>query len=317
MLLGVNGIGTVFEVDKLQAQIIHCFLTAGLRESYLAEDIALAVEHALSASSRPEKVFAETEINAAVVKILEDVGFPEVAAIFRSLNSCIGVTLSSEGQTIAELIRRHLDVDEMHLNYLTGQVLNAAKTLKISTAPPALYLELAKYYKSLMTTVPLELHVNVTRSGGRRMSGSSSLLLTPEMVYGALGPQGRRLIDEGIVRLLGVGKLFPSIRLFFMMTDYVRHCNLAVPVAEMLLIPHLYEAAEVLRDCCRAANTLYGAEVKEHAGSLPVYLTVPDLSRFAIEQLQGSWPESKGTCLELLEPLRQSIGGAIFKLKVN
>ena len=55
-----------FDPLTLQTRLINCFLTAGLREnSYMAEDIALAVEYTLLNSNRPELVFGQGELAAA------------------------------------------------------------------------------------------------------------------------------------------------------------------------------------------------------------------------------------------------------------
>ena len=73
-----------FDPVELQTRLINCFLTAGLRESsYMAEDIALAVEYTLLNSNRPDAVFGQGELAAAVIRMLEETGFPEVAALFQ------------------------------------------------------------------------------------------------------------------------------------------------------------------------------------------------------------------------------------------
>ena len=79
-----DGTREPFDATALQTRLIGCFLAAGRSDSsFMAEDIALAVEYTLSHVERPEPVFGRGEIDAAVIRLLEEAGLPDVAKIFR------------------------------------------------------------------------------------------------------------------------------------------------------------------------------------------------------------------------------------------
>ena len=82
-----------------------------------------------------------------------------------------------------------------------------------------------------------------------------------------------------------------------------------------LLLPELDHAAQVARGICRAVNLLYLATGRG-GENLPVCFTVPDMSRFAWEQLQGAWPGSRGVCMELLGPFKTALNDFQLKVKV-
>ena len=73
-----------FDTGQLQTRLIGSFLAAGLREeSFMSEEIVLALEYTLLNSPRTEPVFCRSEVDSAVIRLLESIGFPEVAHIFR------------------------------------------------------------------------------------------------------------------------------------------------------------------------------------------------------------------------------------------
>ena len=137
MLIGPDGIINAYESDNLQSKIIRSFMLAGVRDILLAEDITLAVEYALEQDSREDKVFAVSEINSTVIKILEDSGFPEAAESYRRGNPSTEITLNAETATVAGLIHRHLGLNGKSLDTLVARVMQAAAKLDISVASPA------------------------------------------------------------------------------------------------------------------------------------------------------------------------------------
>ena len=68
-----------FDTGALQTRLIGGFLATGLREeSFMSEEIVLALEYTLLNSPRKEPVFSRSEIDAAVIRLLESIGFPEL-----------------------------------------------------------------------------------------------------------------------------------------------------------------------------------------------------------------------------------------------
>ncbi|QSH42389.1 hypothetical protein P0136_03015 [Lentisphaerota bacterium ZTH] len=310
MLIDANGVMSNFDPERLQAKIIRCFLAAGIQEIYLAEDIALAVEFALEQSKRDEKVFALSEVNSTVVRILEDTGFPEAANVYTRGNSCSRVTFNSESETISKLIKKHLGLEGSSLDFLTGKVIEASSKLNIKNAPPTLFVELAKYYETeelpgnAIEPLPME-----------TWEESKHWLVKMEDLYKRLNAASRNLIDAKVLRLTGVSSMFPSIRIFFMINEFVNFHGLEGPLTEMILIPYLFSASKAISNCITTAQEM----TIESSGNieLPVFLNIPDMSNFATSCLQASWPECEKDCRDMVAPLCQSLSAPVFKLKIS
>ena len=78
-----EGLQQLFDPEKLQQSLQSSFIAAGNPDGYLAEDIALSVEAAMLDGARLGRFFTQSEVDAAVIRILENAGFAEVARIFQ------------------------------------------------------------------------------------------------------------------------------------------------------------------------------------------------------------------------------------------
>ena len=76
-----DGSRTMFSAGELRDRLYHC-----IGDSSTADDITLAVEYSLlnRGDRSGDLVFDRGEIDAAVVRLLEDTGFPEAAAEYRN-----------------------------------------------------------------------------------------------------------------------------------------------------------------------------------------------------------------------------------------
>ena len=310
MLTDSEGIISAFDPDHLQSRIIRSFLAAGINESSLADDISLAVEFSLRKSKRKEKNFTISEINNTVVQILRDTGFPEIAAIYQRNNGCSRMTVDPEFNTIKKLLQKHFGANIASLDNLCGKVISAARQLNIKDASPGLFIELAKHYEieefsgADIEPVPLDAWEQDNR-----------WLVSAKDLVRELAVSTRNLIDAKVIRLLGVSSMFPSIRIFFMINEFCRFHGLSGPLTEMVLIPYLFSAGKMIDNCITTTERLV-AEPTVHDG-LPIFLTVPDMSSFAVQMLDASWPEVEKDCREMVMPLCNSLSRPLFKLKLS
>ncbi len=309
MLTTADGITSVFDPERLQSRIIQSFLAAGITESYLADDISLAVEFSLQKSRRKDKVFTLSEINNSVVRILKDTGFPEIAAIFMRNNSCSQLTITPEFNTIKQLLQKHFGVNLASIDELTGKVLSAFQQLNINNASPELFIELAKHYETEdfasedIEPVSLEAWEQDNR-----------WLVSAKVLEQELAVSARSLIDAGVIRLTGVSGMFPSIRVFFMINEFCRFHGLTGPLTEMVLIPYLFAAGKAIDNCVATTDYLAAEQGQK---DLPIFITVPDMSSFAVKMLDASWPEVEKDCREMITPLCNSLSRPVFKLKLS
>ncbi len=288
-----DGSATAFDADSLHSDILHCF-NSGM-DSYLAEDVALAVEFALSNSSRPRKVFTESEINSAVVKILEQIGLVSVANLYLQSHNQVKVSLSLRHKSVQELLTRHLaNTTEVELTSLAEKVVSALEKLNISEASPALYLELARHFiNSNSAKIELPTPANFVTQ-----SASSYELMSIEQMQQLLSTEAKTLCNAGVLNISPVRKLFPSIRFELTLVKLVDYLKLDSPVTEMMLTPQLFELARAIH------NLLLNVQAQHSSRVLPVYMNVPDLKQFAETKLLWSWPEAEKSCIELLDPFK-------------
>ncbi|MDD5697216.1 MAG: hypothetical protein PHH77_01250 [Victivallaceae bacterium] len=310
MLTDAEGVTSVFDPDRLQSRIIRSFLAAGITESCLADDISLAVEFSLRKSKRKEKIFTFSEINNVVVRILKDTGFPEIAAIYERSNTCSRMTVDPEFNTIRKLFRKHLGINHASLDDICGKVIAAARQLGIKNAAPGLFVELAKHYESADFS-----DTDIEPVSLAAWEQDNRWLVSTQAIARELAVSARGLAEAGVIRLIGVSSMFPSIRVFFMINEFCRFHGLGGPLTEMVLMPYLFSAGKAVDNCI---TTIERLAAEQAAGKdLPIFLTIPDMSSFAVQLLEASWPEAENDCREMIAPLCNSLTRPLFKLKLS
>ena len=142
-----------FDPDELQARLISCFLASGLRESVdLPQDIVLAVEYTLRKAPREELIFGRGELERAVIRLLEEAGFPETARLYRAgCGTENELYVTPERETLAAMLRGHLGCSRDVFEQVMTALMDAAAKLGIEKAPAHLFLELARYYEHELT----------------------------------------------------------------------------------------------------------------------------------------------------------------------
>lgn len=294
-----DGSQVPFDAVELQTKLIHCFLAAGLRDSsYMAEDIALAVEYTLLNSNRPEPVFGRGELGAAVVRMLEETGFPEVAALFRKNGGERLVTIDTGRESVAGLLAKFLACPPERFERIVGKVCDAAKLLRFDAASPHLLLELARHYEQLAAEEPIPTETPET---------PPAPAATQSELYHILPEAAQELVNDGILRINGITPIFSRISFFFMMKPFAEKFHLTPPVTELEVEPLLYRMGEILETArCAIERHLAVSE------SLPLYLAVPDMLDFIVDYERGERLGSEKLGRELARTL-----AAGFRCEVN
>ena len=294
-----------FDPVELQTRLINCFLTAGLRESsYMAEDIALAVEYTLLNSNRPDAVFGQGELAAAVIRMLEETGFPEVAALFRQSGGDRQVAVDADPVSVAGFLQKFLACSDTIFDRVVHEVARAVEILGIHEADPHLYLELARYYERKFAIE------SITGGPVARLRGRTSA--TKAEITAVLPPEMRALASEGVLRVSEVNEIFSRIRFFFMMKPFARKFGLTPPVTEMEVEPLLFRMSRIL-ELGRAAIDA----ALQPPEPLPVQLTIPDMSGFITEYFGAEQEKSRKLMDELARTLSFELKNGIYKLSVN
>ena len=269
-----------FDTGALQTRLIGAFLATGLREeSFMSEEIVLALEYTLLNSPRKEPVFSRSEVDAAVVRLMESIGFPEVAHVFRRSGSESQLRIAVDKVTVAGVLVAHLGCSSERSARIAEMVADALEKLAFPTAAPHLILELARHYERNLAEDDL-------LRDSELLPGIPQQTLTRKEIYDLLPEAPRKLVDEGVLRINGITTLFPSVRLFFFMKPFARARGVSIPVTELEIEPLLYSAGNALEEARKAISAAL-----RHPGELPCCLALPDIFDF-LESFADSAPDN-------------------------
>ncbi len=258
-----------FDPEALLTRLAGAFQSAGQEsESYVADDIILALEYTLRRAPRPELIFSSGEIDAAVIRLLESSGFPEAARCFRSSGSGEQlIQLSTTRQTLRDFLSAHLGCSVERLEKIAGKCSDALQTLDIECASLHLILELARHYERETAEADLR---NAPQS-----PAISGKVLTRRDIAALLPPEAAELLKQGILQIAGVSPVFPGIRFYFFMEKFSALHNFSNPVTELELYPELYRTAAVLESARKAVSDALALPLPP-----PCLMTIPDMFDF-------------------------------------
>lgn len=276
LIQSLDGSSEIFNCAMLQSQLVSCFISAGLAESsFLAEDIALAVESALLSSERDNLVFGRGELDLAVVRMLEETGFPEVGRMYRRIGGDADIVVGAEPEIVKHFLRKFLACEAEDIDWIAAQVCEACAKLELGNVAPHLLMELARHYERQLLT---------GRSHAATTHRDSEVLAEVDEILAKLPESARLLFDQNVLKFHGATKLFPSIRFVFSMNELARVCQFAPPVTEMEIEPRLYACAADLEVCRQVIGGIIRGRCPE-AGELPVYLNIGDMYDFTVNYL--------------------------------
>lgn len=301
-----NGERVPFDAEELQRDLIGSFLSAGKQElAYLAGEITLAVEYTLLNSARPELVFGRGEVGAAVIRMLEETGFPEVASCYRTNRGECYLTLTPDFPVLAEMLKKYLACTPERFNDVITQVCQALKTLNVKAVPPHLALELARYYEHLAAEkqFPAELE---------KQERKLQKTIRQTDIYKILPSDATPLIEAEILRVNAISALFPCIRFVFEIEKFAKLHNLGNPVMELELVGPLFEMGQLLDLCRKSIDEAFSPQEP-----LPVSLSIPDMSDFVVFHLGGERLRFQRAGKDVAKMITAGFTGDLYKLTLS
>lgn len=298
MVVSPSGRAAAFDLEVLRSNLLQCFMQSNIPEYYLAEDIALAVEFALTANERPQKIFTESEINSAVIKILEQTGIAAVADYYSRKYCHTKLSISSRIQAVKELLERNLSSDSScDFEAIANKVIEATSTLNINEASPTLYIELARYFQQHSEKEFSLPHPNQPMPNSK----SRYELVTVKEMTRELPEFAKELQQAGILEIYPVSRVFPTIRFTLNIIPFAKNHQLSSPITEMMLATQIYELGQAMKQMIARTRQRYRLNSGK-AKDIPVNMSVPDMCEFANEWLLWPLPDGEKGCIELLEP---------------
>lgn len=299
ILDGDGGI-TAFEAAPLQRAVAAAFAAAGDPDGYLAEDVVLAVESALLSAAAEGRCFTRSEVDALVIRILEWAGCAEAARVFGRSGSRLEIAVDPVAESVRPLLERHLGVGGSTAEELTRAVIRAVRQLGFPAAAPALYLELAREYEHRIAPPELPPAVAAAPNAGKK---PERWLTAPGAVEAQLSGEAKKLFELGVLKLAGVARLYPNLRLSLNLARLAELAELTPPVTELALAPALAHAGEAAKVALATVHKLAA-----NGADLPVYLKLPDAERFVRDFMEADYPEGRKDALEMLGVFRSALG---------
>ena len=279
-----DGTRRPFDMEQLQEKLISCCIATGNRDLWIAEDIALSVEFSLKELG-VGKVFTIAEVDSFVLKVLREVGFSDIADRYSENISDSLNLLTVNQENVGDAVTRYLGVSGDELKLTVNKVCNACKKIGINEVFPSLILELAKYFhhqKFEMETETLQCASKVNKND------SSWAIKTNEM-YNALLDEIQPFIGQEIIKVSGVSRLFPAIKIDVYLVKLAEYYDLPKPLTELSIMPYIYELAVGIENAARIALDLFlSLQSSNSSNNIPIYLKFIDTTIFANDWLASN-----------------------------
>lgn len=286
-----DGTSAPFDSFALLDRIAKSCAQTGMENVWIAEDIALSVEFAITSKTESSavKTISSSDIDLLVIRILEDTGYHEVADVFKKNCGAIPETpVSMSEKNIAAAIASGTGVAEDQLPYLTEKVTAALKSIGVVNCSQRLMVELARYFiasaasKLQFAVEPPaqpEPAVASKTAGGKWIAEAKDIIASLEGADAGLAA-------SKIIVPHSIGRLFPSLRLDISYHALAEKAKLNPPFTELSLGPVLLHCAESVDSIRSKAQELCVARgYTPQKGGLPLWIKFTGLRLFVVEYM--------------------------------
>ena len=306
LILKEDGSTDFFQSDDLQEKLESSCRATGLNETWIAEDLALSVEFALGEMGS-DKIFTDLEIDAIVIKVLHEAGLGVVATDYSNHQDNPEAEVSFNLETIAEIIDRYLHLEGDKMKNVAIKVSDAGKKLLLKNASPTLILELAKHYIDDKSSIPTTLR----HQSLYNQLHSCPWLISKEAILQKISGDTAKMVSNQIIKVSGISRLFPSIRVEITFAKFAEEAGLIAPVTDFIMLSYLANLAIAVDDIINIASEIIYQQ-SEKLDNLPVYLKFIDAPEFTEKWLNGNWEESKTCFEELVLELKTLLKNEVF-----
>jgi hypothetical protein len=207
---------------------------------------------------------------------------------------------------VSALISKHLGLTGAKLDSLSSKVCSAADRLEVRNATPIFIIELARLYNRKLFESE---YFKKTENAPKREKDDFWKTKSEE-ITSALPPESSYFIQNDILRVDSISRLFPALKIVFRISAFTQLINLDAPVTELALFPHFPRIAAAIDEIKKHAENLSGLKKNK----LPLYFFVPDMSVFSQKWLLSTWPESEACCNDMLLYLEELSRETFFKI---
>lgn len=293
-----DGTRRSFEFDELQSRLYRSCLACGISDGNLAEDMTLSVEYVLKKISAGGRVFAVSEVNSFVVRMLEEAGYPEIAESFTCQNSIRKLDVKPDSGHISGIVSAHLAVEGEELELIVRKLVSSFSMLGIAQASPSLILELARHYRGNSS------ELNTVSIGVAGDKSRSPWCIRKDEIFDSLSSETMKLVAAQVISAGNVSRLFPSQKIGFDLAALAARYELGENITELAILPCFRDCAAGINEIASVSQGLYQNHLAAcGCGSsdarLPVFLMFSGIPVFSERHLGMKWPASHACVREM------------------
>jgi len=294
-----------FDAEEMQTRIIRACIASGETASWIAGDISLSVEFALL--STKTRSIRESDLDDLVIRALEDSGYPHVAADFkRSPASVLVSDLPVNAKAIRSALEANLSLPEERLMQIVEKVENSLQAIGFENCSQRLILELGRQFRDKAQSAAPHIHVetHAVKAGG-------DMMLLEQKDFHELGSVNLKdLFAGGCLRIHGVSRLFPALRIDVSLSGFANAMELSKPVSELALQASWGRLLAGIDEICERADHFCRAEKEPVSLPLPLCLNFRETELFA-EQYMNCPKQTSAGCIRAL--ISDFTGGLVRK----
>ena len=291
-----DGSRSMFSAGELRDKLLRC-----LGDSSTADDITLALEYSLlNRRDRGEElVFDRGEIDAAVVRLLEDTGFPDAAEQYRKGGDFEEESMPPESGSVTAFLSRHLSCTGNKFNAVIDDVISAARKIGIDEASPHLYLDRARYFSKRIGDSDVPVLSELPKLSAERI---------PALPH-ELEKSSAKLLAAQVISVECVTAIFSCVRFHINMREFSSYYDVSYPVTELLVYPAAGNVSSALEEC--RSKLVDGIDSEK----LPCTLVIHELRQFVRDAFDcREEPAVEQLCQEMGEHFSSCMGNSLFKL---
>lgn len=303
LILDPEGRTAPFDPELLSTRLEEALRASGTPDSFLASDIALAVDFALRERARTSPdVLRSADVELLAGRILSDLGLDGAVRAFRRTAPAGTVSFVVEVQRIRDFLESQFPGSGTALDRTAKKVFHTLQSIGAEAAKPALITELARHF--LLSAPGNDGKGFPEPSFARPISPCT---VSPEEILARLkDPAAETAVRERIVNLHSIDlRIFPVLRFDLRLTGLARGLP-AGPLTELSLSPALYRAADVMDSLALAADAACAAAGHETDTPLKTALHLMDASVFTHDYMGCSSEKETRTCAAALADILRS-----------
>lgn len=263
------------DTAEIRNRILRACISAGETNSWIAGELALAVEFSLLSSE--QRMIRSEDLDRMILSSLEDAGFPAVAVEFkRIVRSAPPDFLPASEDSVLMIVQNNLAMEPDRMKRVVSRVLRSLDLLGMKLVSRGLILELSRQFRD----TDLAIHMAPPAETVSPADGVAVLLRQEELEKMISGKTGTFLRSK-VLQIPHISRLFSALRIDLSLTAFAELNGLMKPVTELAFWSISSELTLAVDEICRIADEICRKRGEEECTPLPLSLTVRDGKYFA------------------------------------